>query len=425
MPPALSDYDSSSGSEADCVVVSLKPRGSQFLRNRLCESVPSTHRHRYLQVLRDRHSKRAPATNTVSRKRKRTYLLSGLDMSNIIMIPSEELVHSTAEDSPPVSSMPPPSSYMTRGSTSGNRSPDLAYDQKYHPIDEFLRPSQAAKRRAEHGLDDEESEEADHGECYDSESDSDIDIDNDIDSNINDQPQTKKRKRRNKPTARQGIRRSARQVNRDVLYNANVHPQDEQLRQINTDSSIEEINDEEATSAPGVEEREIVSSNDDASNLSASSSPRSTPLSMISIDNMGYRTVLPDSSFSGRHIRPRLEPTPFVIYEEPLHIQLAKEAAAEDPVEFEDDDKENPVEEAASTGETSDNITVRPISAVTAIGTTDGELGYTYDLQMEYHHPSSMFDGANENVGVTHHQSPRPTMPIEAHDPSRGSVTES
>jgi hypothetical protein len=137
------------------------------------------------------------------------------------MIPSDEMIISTAEDSVPTSSAAP-SSYTTRGSARGASSNgNLAYDQKYHPMDEYLRPSQASKRRAEHGLDNEDS----------SSDESNVDA--------GEQPQMKKRKLGKFPR-RQGTRRSSRRTNRDVLYNMEIHPQDLQLQQMAADSVVNE-----------------------------------------------------------------------------------------------------------------------------------------------------------------------------------------
>jgi hypothetical protein len=144
------------------------------------------------------------------------------------MIPSDEMLISTAEDTVPTASAAP-SSYTTRGSARGVPSNNnLAYDQKYHPMDEHLRPSQASRRRAEHGLG---NEDRSSGESN---------------TNAGDQPQMKKRKS-DELTLRQCTRRSSRRTNRDVLYNMAIHPQDLQLQQMEADSTVNkaiEQNDE-------------------------------------------------------------------------------------------------------------------------------------------------------------------------------------
>ncbi|KAL1591376.1 hypothetical protein SLS60_011989 [Paraconiothyrium brasiliense] len=344
----------------------------------------------------------APATKikVFSRKRKRSGLLRSLDVGNIIMVPSDEMIISTAKDRVPASSVPPSSHltsyHMTRGSKRGARSNDLAYDQKYHPMDEYLRPSQAAKRRAEYGFDEDSDsvnfEENDKG---------------DSDSDVEDQPQMKKRKKFDKFALRSGTgtRRSFRSVNRDVLYDMKIHPQDSQLEHMATDSTVGEASDENddvvsvgsSAATEEVDKREVRGTFNYASDWITSSPPRSTPLSTISVDSPEQQSdPIHNPQIDGierSSLSPRLQQTPFAIHEESLQVQLAKEVTATVPLEHDHDDKENPVEERDFSMEQNDQY---------------------LDL--------SMFDGANDLPGVSRHHKCRPRAPAPVNDSDYDSV---
>lgn len=196
MPPALSDY--SSGSDSD----DETPLSSKVRRhNRYMTSAETT---------------RQRGSSPPSRERTRGYLLNGLDTNNII--PPNEVVLSTTEDTTTLS--------VTRGSARGIRS-NLAYDQRYHPIDEYLRPSQAAKRRAEYG----------HSRSPSFEEQGNTESDTDSDG----QSQAKRRRLNN--VEQRDIRRSSRITNHHVLYNMRIHPQDSQLQQMVADA-VEEVTEE-------------------------------------------------------------------------------------------------------------------------------------------------------------------------------------
>lgn len=135
-------------------------------------------------------------------------------------------------DTPPTSSVPT-SSYTTRSATNKASSHGPLYDQKYHPMDDVLRPSQAAKHKAKY--------DNSHSDPYDSESTSTepfgaVSSDSEVESNG---PATKHRKTLNRVPSR-GKRRSSRQINANVLYDTNVHPQDEDLQQMEVDADLED-----------------------------------------------------------------------------------------------------------------------------------------------------------------------------------------
>ncbi|ORY09650.1 hypothetical protein BCR34DRAFT_602653 [Clohesyomyces aquaticus] len=122
-----------------------------------------------------------------SRGTKKPSLLAGLDPENIIMIQDENQQAVDASINAMPASSAPPSSYTTRSQTKVSRSSELVYDQRFHPMDDFVRPKRAAQLRSEYG------EEQLHSD--------------DPDASLE------------MTASSQRTRRSARQINRDVLYN--------------------------------------------------------------------------------------------------------------------------------------------------------------------------------------------------------------
>jgi hypothetical protein len=108
----------------------------------------------------------------------------------------------------------------------------LVYDQKYHPMDDIVRPSQAAKRRSLHGERPLPSNDSDASSSEQSGSDVGSMV-GDGDSDDDElQPPTRQRKRkRSESQAPEPSRRSSRRkANPRVSYNMKVHPQDSDLR---------------------------------------------------------------------------------------------------------------------------------------------------------------------------------------------------
>jgi hypothetical protein len=99
---------------------------------------------------------------TVPGTKKRSGLLSGLDIDNVIEL-SDEI---------PTSSNPT-SSYRTRAQVRGRPKHDLCYNMRYHPMDEVTFPKRAAKVKAEYDIEDTDSEISLHGGSG-SEVDSDV-----------------------------------------------------------------------------------------------------------------------------------------------------------------------------------------------------------------------------------------------------------
>ncbi|KAF1966087.1 hypothetical protein BU23DRAFT_574341 [Bimuria novae-zelandiae CBS 107.79] len=435
MPPPLSDYDWDSSSESDTHAVPASKTKDQSY-------CPQPQREPALSSPSPEPERPRQSTAVIcSKKRKQRGLLHELDLGNIV----------PSEDNIPASSVPI-SFYNTRGSTRSTRT--LLYDQKYHPMDEYLRPSQAAKRRAEHGIDDEED--TDSVGFHDQ-------ADGESETDVEEQPQTKKRKKLDKLATRRSTRRSSRKVNRNVLYNAKVHPQDSQLGQL-SDSTVSQVNEDykvvftassvaadeidevvAITSSPvddnsdevisrassvaarEVDRRVIRNTNEDYTDFVVSSPSRSTPLSTISVGNPGHRLDLPDDSrmidrgnnspLSSVEQTPfeiykeplheqfakeatardsndlsHLEQTPFEIYEEPLEVQLAKESTAAEAIDYDHDDKENAPGEPAMLEDAFANIDIRRMA---------GDAANERRL-MHYLHPGSvsMFDGTDDRIGV-------------------------
>ena len=160
-------------------------------------------------------------------------------MNNIIQGLSDEMEVSTVEDSVPTSSVPFPSR-KTRGSANSTRV--LVYDQKYHPLDEVLRPSQAAKRRAEHGIDaDDESNDSSSFNARDQ-------CGSDSDSDVEGKPYPKRYKHLDGLSTRCSTRRSSRKAGRNAVYNTNVHPQDSQLMLTSADEMTDVDEDSDVIS---------------------------------------------------------------------------------------------------------------------------------------------------------------------------------
>jgi hypothetical protein len=154
--------------------------------------------------------------------------LTAIDPRNIIGPSGDESEHS-APSTPPTSSAPP-SSYSLRIRNAGQSA--LRYDTKYHPMDDAVRPSQAAKRRALHEDVQISSDESDNMSSMRAES-SDESDEEEPKKDVKKKPQlvTKGKKRtRAQVELWEPTRRSSRQTaGMKVLYDMNVHPQDEDL----------------------------------------------------------------------------------------------------------------------------------------------------------------------------------------------------
>lgn len=109
----------------------------------------------------------------------------------------------------------------------------LVYDQKYHPLDDIIRPSQAAKRRTLHGEQPLLESRSKGGGSDESVSDVwRMAYDDDSDDEGLQPAQSRKRKRV-KPLTPEPTRRSSRRRSKPkTSYDMNIHPQDSDLKRI-------------------------------------------------------------------------------------------------------------------------------------------------------------------------------------------------
>lgn len=164
-------------------------------------------------------------------------MLASIDLSNIIDMTDTEDEDGSRLGTPPTSSMPP-SSYSLRN----RRAPQgkLIYDAKYHPMDDSIRPSQAAKRRSAHGEIELSSD--DESETFSVHSESEDEKEQNTEKLIKKFGSRKSKKRsRSRSESLQPTRRSSRRAsNQKVSYNMNVHPQDRYLEVSSSDDEDSE-----------------------------------------------------------------------------------------------------------------------------------------------------------------------------------------
>ncbi|KAF3003606.1 hypothetical protein E8E13_007198 [Curvularia kusanoi] len=285
------------------------------------------------------------------------------------------------QDSPPVSAQranlePAGASLITPASTgpsvrrSARAKSKLVYDRKYHPMDDFIRPSQAAKRRSLHGesplLDDHSEDDASEVSSSDGGS-----KDDDQESDSEDsRPPTRGRKRKRSPlqTPEPTRRSSRRRTEPKMSYDMKIHPQDSDLRQIGACDGCNSSPDskkpesarrskaiEKGGPATGVElyERAREPRRDGYIRGVQPAFPQDSPIRQEPLEQAAtgqiikladtYPDLQPDLSYlAGNQELWPVEPgLPFSIYTERMEDQLNAEAEAASPLRFADDDKEN------------------------------------------------------------------------------------
>jgi hypothetical protein len=243
-------------------------------------------------------------------------------------------------------------------------------NQRYHPMDEYMQPKRAAKVRVSHGenivTSDDESVTSGFKENNHAESDSEDD-------------KLIVRTKRRKILPSQEIRRSSRPVNRDVLYNIKIHPQDIEIKMLEASEARvskrdqhrnhpDDVNTDEGSGNESDDKQEI-EIGDGANDInriirdthgivskdSLSTSHELSPLSSTGHD----RSYASDSGTRcknlqlypidlGRFSFPRPNESSgsgpsFHIHTESLYAQLHAENLARQPVNFDHDDKENNV----------------------------------------------------------------------------------
>lgn len=128
--------------------------------------------------------------------------------------------------------MPAPTCPPTR--RSARMKSTLLYDQKYHPMDDVVRPSQAAKRRSFHGEQPLLWSDSDNDEFQESDSD-DGSVAGDDASEDEESQQAmrgRKRKRSRSRIPERARRSSRRRTKPKVSYNMKIHPQDSDLQRV-------------------------------------------------------------------------------------------------------------------------------------------------------------------------------------------------
>lgn len=110
----------------------------------------------------------------------------------------------------------------------------LVYDQKYHPMDDFIRPSQASRRRTLHGERPVQTGNLDASSFESSGSEMGSTVCDDDSDDEDSQPPARGRKRkRSKSRSQEPTRRSSRRRTKPkVSYNMKIHPQDSDLRRV-------------------------------------------------------------------------------------------------------------------------------------------------------------------------------------------------
>ncbi|KAI4685561.1 hypothetical protein J4E81_008713 [Alternaria sp. BMP 2799] len=313
----------------------------------------------------------------------------------------ENVVESNKSPMTPPASAVPTSSYSLRSRTQSK----LVYDVKYHPMDDAIRPSQAAKRRSAHG----EKLVPESGASSEASSILDTDADETGSDNVHsegeDEEERPKRKTKSKarkqtksrPVPTEGTRRSTRNVSGiKASYDMGKHPQDKYLV-ISSDDDDRPISSNkrkklsrkransghDASSNPKGAKRfkavhgrrsrpadydtsdaldldssgaPVFASVEDGNNIesSASTVALSPPRLLLIADTTGHGIRhregmdvwhYPPGKRYLNHDRdywPVLPGEAFEIFQEKLEDQLAREAMEASPLNYEHDDKENP-----------------------------------------------------------------------------------
>ncbi|OCL03185.1 hypothetical protein AOQ84DRAFT_442895 [Glonium stellatum] len=281
-------------------------------------------------------------------------MMLGLKSDNIIDIEDDE---ETEIDENTL----PSSNVLTRARVHGRQHDEIVYDVKYHPLDEYIRPKQAAKVRSRYDIENIDTNDTirDNGNSNLSGSETEID---------DYEPRTKARKLRKLHTS--SMRRSSRAPHRQNLtYGSKVHPQGNELGELDSVPGQEFKTQDSIDDEPSRKRTRFSSSH--ASTASGEHNSHSTPppsnqdhLEMItalnnpnqSINEPALRYVEDLDVFSlpvGERYFPhendslfnKKMPTSgsdFVIYEESEEVQQAALARAPAvPRHFDDFPKEN------------------------------------------------------------------------------------
>ncbi|EOA87594.1 uncharacterized protein SETTUDRAFT_39376 [Exserohilum turcica Et28A] len=320
-------------------------------------------------------------------------------------------VDTAKSDPTPPTSSTPTSFYSLR---SRNKS-KLVYDARYHPMDDAIRPTQAAKLRSAHG---------EKQVCFASDDLSDAFTANDSDEEQSSEhseaeeelrkyPRGKKRKfTQSQLRSVEPTRRSSRKVSElKISYNMNVHPQDKFLSVSSDDGEAapkkkakkskhtcrvdgsgsndgiappkstrrkhaDYVSDSESDGLKSSDEhfRSGIEVESDAVTIAESlpaspvlDSPKGSEHGRNCIDSPHLSLGEPDLC-PEKDAWPISPGQPFQIYHEKLEDQLHREASAASPLKYEHDDKENATDNAADTeppSETYAGVSIIPESQYT------------------------------------------------------------
>ncbi|XPS99651.1 hypothetical protein M3J09_008823 [Ascochyta lentis] len=262
----------------------------------------------------------------------------------------------------PIPTCPPPRRSARAKST-------LMYDQKYHPMDDFIRPTQAAKRRSLHG---EEITLCDNSGASSEQSGSNVgSADSDEDSDDEDsQPPTRgrKRKRARSRTPEPTRRSSRRRVKPKMSYNMQIHPQDSDLERVyacdgSKSSPLPKKRERSGTDGPSRKDGPFEDYEETCYTLptdalkedtTSALSPELSSQTVITGNSSpvlktklcdAYPNLRPDLAYltGSQNVWPDAKGLPFSIFTERIEDQLNAEAEAASPFHYNDDDKENDV----------------------------------------------------------------------------------
>lgn len=235
----------------------------------------------------------------------------------------------------------------------------LVYDQKYHPMDDIIRPSQAAKRRSLHGEkalppDDSDGSDASSSNRTSSDVGSMVGDEESDDDEPQPSKQRQKRKRPESRTPEPTRRSSRRRVSPKMSYNMKIHPQDSDLRRVYACDG--------SRSSPLPKKQEGTSLSSFSSNSGSAEcfpEPHKKPSDI-------HPDLSPDIAYltHGHACGPHVNGQPFHIFTESMENQLNAEAEAASPLHYDTDDKENDVTnpELVPTPSPLDSISIMPAS---------------------------------------------------------------
>ncbi|KAF2829348.1 hypothetical protein CC86DRAFT_444447 [Ophiobolus disseminans] len=335
--------------------------------------------------LRSRLRNRLRAASVYGPQKKRTRgvtRLTSIDPKNIISPSDDDDDQPTAAGTPPTSSAPS-SSYSLRNRKAKQNG--LIYDLKYHPMDDSIRPTQAAKRRSAHGEEQPSSDDENGSFSVRADSDTDSDVNEEEVKKPEAVKKGKKRARHQSQSLEPTRRSSRRTADTKVLYDMSVHPQDQDLIVVSSDDDEDRSNPttkrkrsshssskskgrtktphvtEISSDATDPDDEPLVSVED--SNKGPEPAPAGVPEIFIkSSSPLSFVATPPPSGIRRkegvdvwlqapgeryfRHDRgswPTTPGLPFQIHVDSLEAHLEAEANAASPLSFDHDDKENEV----------------------------------------------------------------------------------